>query len=126
MFYFFLFFSLYIEKKNQLFLISQLLKQVHLGTVCIVLTVLQGRSLPPQMHTHTARAQLLSIYFLNSFIFPIISSDFSSQAMFSLCCKCESEQHHPAVHCRVREQASQTFPFKIIFNLLLKLVVINF
>lgn len=70
-----------------------------------MLTVLQGWSLPPQMHTHTARAQLLSIikfcfFFLISFIFPIISSDFSSQATFSLCCKCKSEQHHSAVHCR--------------------------
>lgn len=68
--FFFLYFSLYIEKKVQLFLISQLQKQVHLGTVCIVLTVLQGWSLPPQMHTHTARAQLLSIASLSSaFIF---------------------------------------------------------
>lgn len=61
-FFFFLNFFFFIYwKKIQLFLTPQLQKQVHLGTVCIVLTVLQGWSLPPQMHTHRARAQLLSI-----------------------------------------------------------------
>lgn len=103
-FFFFFFFNI-LQKNATLSNTSQLQKQVHLGTVCIVLTVPQGWSLPPQMHTYTARSQLLSIefyfFFLISFIFPIIPSAFSSQATFSPCCKCKSEQHNSAVHCRV-------------------------
>lgn len=107
----FSFFSLYIgKKKNQIFLSSQLQKQIDLETICIMLTctMLQDRSLPPHMHAHkSTHAQLLSIikfhfFFLKTVFFPIISSDFSSWAMFSLCCKWESEQHCPAVYRRAK------------------------
>lgn len=102
-------FFLYIlkTKKSNLFNIST--AEADLETICIMLTYYATGPKPSpayartQKHTCTApQHNQGSLLFFKTIFFPSISSVFSSQATFSLCCEWESEQHCPAVHCRAK------------------------